>query len=90
MRRRIIFNLIVLAALVWLPWWLVLALFFFGLFYFPLYLETIWFSAIYALLYGTPGSFWSSGLGIFLIVSLAAALVEFFLKSRLRFFHTYA
>lgn len=53
--KRILFNLVLLGAVFYAPWWLVLLGALFGTFYFSRYYEVILFGLVFDLLYGVPG-----------------------------------
>ncbi|MBI5400968.1 MAG: hypothetical protein HZB12_02545 [Candidatus Yonathbacteria bacterium] len=60
-KKRILFDLVVLATVFYAPWWLSFALIAAGAFNFSFYAEAVVFGALIDLLYGTALSF---GLGI--------------------------
>lgn len=52
MRNRIIFNVVLLGAVFYMPWWVVAVIAFAGAFLFPLYYEIIAFGMLIDILYG--------------------------------------
>lgn len=52
MKKRIIFDLILLGAIFYSPWWIVAILAFIGAFVWPMYYEIIVFGVIVDVLYG--------------------------------------
>ncbi len=59
MTKRIFFTIILLGAVMFTPWWFVLALSLFGVFYFSTYYEIIAIGILVDLLYGIGGGIFS-------------------------------
>ncbi len=77
-RKRIFFDLILLAAVFYTPWWVVVVLGFIGAFYYPLYYEVIVAGLLIDILYGAS-SFPLGG-----VYGILGATVVFFLASYAR------
>lgn len=75
MKRRVIFDLILLGAVFYTPWWIVVFLAFTFAFLYPSYYEIIIFGILMDILYG------ASTLSFGGIVGLLGAMVIFFIAS---------
>lgn len=71
MNKRILFNLFILAGVLWAPWWVTLFFVIAGVFIFKFYYEAIFFGVVSDLLYGTVTSF---GFGMIGLVTAFAIL----------------
>lgn len=82
MMKRIFFDLLLLGAIFYTPWWVATPLAFLGAFLFNPYYEIFAFGAVIDLLYGTPTSALRGtvgvvgSVGLFLIGILAAGVVR--------------
>lgn len=82
MRNRIIFDIILLGAIFYMPWWVVAPLAFIGVFLWPMYYEIILFGLLADILYGAHSSFFGGIVGIlgaisiFLVASYAKKIVR--------------
>lgn len=82
MKKRIIFDIILLGTIFYAPWWIVAILAFAGVFYYPAYLEIFIFGMLFDILYGS-GSYSLSGVygilgatAIYIIASYARRAVR--------------
>lgn len=73
MKKRIIFDLILLSAIFYLPWWIVAILAFIGAFVWPMYYEIIAFGVIVDVLYGANSSILSGLASVFVAVVILFA-----------------
>lgn len=78
MKNRIIFNLVLLVAVFYSPWWLVAILGFIGVFLFAQYYEVIVVGLIMDLLYGAPTLPFEGMLGVI------AAVIIFYVATYTR------
>lgn len=76
MIKRIIFDLVLLAAVFYTPWWVVVPLVFFGAFYFPSYYEIFVAAVMTDLLYGASSTM------LYGIASVVGAIVLYFLAQQ--------
>lgn len=78
MKKRIIFNLVLLGAVFYTPWWVVVILAFIGAYFCPPYYEIIFFGVLVDILYGA-GSFPLGG-----VYGILGAIAIFFTASYAR------
>ena len=82
MTKRIFFNLLLLGAVFYTPWWAVAVIAFVGAFLFPSYYEIIMAGVFVDLLYGTQAHMMRGVLG--LIVTLALFIVARYFRQAVR------
>ena len=82
MIKRILFNLVLLSAVFYTPWWIVIPLAFVGAFTWSPYYEIIGFGVLVDILYGADALTFGGGLGIF--VSVIIYLTALYAKKALR------
>ncbi|MEK7569004.1 MAG: hypothetical protein AAB497_02730 [Patescibacteria group bacterium] len=70
MTKRIFFNLLLLGAIFYTPWWAVAVIAFVGAFLFPSYYEIIMAGVLVDLLYGIQGHMMRGVLGLVVAVAL--------------------
>lgn len=66
MTKRVLFDLLILVSIIYLPWWTMLLFVACGAFVFDFYVEALAFGIIFDLMYGTIDSS-MYGIGIFVV-----------------------
>lgn len=82
MNKRIIFDLIILGAVLYLPWWVVLVLGLFGTFYWAPFYEIILIGVLVDILYGSQSLPLGGTLG--LIIALMVYIIGSYAKKAVR------
>lgn len=77
MKKRILFDLILLVLAFCVPWWLTLVLVAVGTFKFPFYGEAVLFGVLIDLLYGTVTSYGFGLAGFILALGIFATMFRF-------------
>lgn len=84
--KRILFNVSIVASLVFFQWWITLILILIGFFVFPKFYEGIVWGFIIDALFGTPRTVYLDFVFITLLITMTLFFFSDIMKSRLRMY----